>query len=412
MKLIMVSHNYHPFLLNEIKFASEVFEEVFVIALENKEVCMKYENNSKVKLCMFSKAELHRVALRSSFQIFDKEKRDELLQVIKTNRISKKYIKEYLLYLAMENICIEWCKKINVNGENSRHYVALACWYASDAYAIYQLKKKYRELSIFSLAHSFEIDPVKNPYIVDLFRKQYHEHLKCVYFISKNVMREFNNSIGKLLNLSCDNVKVRYLGTLKKQPGYTKRNEQLPYHILTCSYVVPVKRVSEFYNVLNKYADIPLIWTHIGEGKGFMDLSRETEKKDNQYLKVNLLGKMTNDDIHKFYIENNIDLFVNYSTSEGIPVSIMEAIAYGVPVVATDVGGNSEIVNDSYGAIVPVDVKGIVLWKTIKGLLQKDKDELIEMKKMASAFFNCNFNADSIRVSFYQEILRICEEES
>ena len=43
-----------------------------------------------------------------------------------------------------------------------------------------------------------------------------------------------------------------------------------------------------------------------------------------------------------------IDLMLNTSSSEGVPVSIMEAYFHGIPVVATDVGGNNEIVLEKH----------------------------------------------------------------
>lgn len=56
------------------------------------------------------------------------------------------------------------------------------------------------------------------------------------------------------------------------------------------------------------------------------------------------MGNMENKDIMKLYSTQPFDLFINVSSSEGLPVSIMEALSFGIPCIATDVGGTSEIV--------------------------------------------------------------------
>jgi glycosyltransferase involved in cell wall biosynthesis len=48
-----------------------------------------------------------------------------------------------------------------------------------------------------------------------------------------------------------------------------------------------------------------------------------------------------------------IDLYVLLSDNEGFNRSILEAMACGKPVVATNVGGNPEIVNDQIGKLIP-----------------------------------------------------------
>jgi glycosyltransferase involved in cell wall biosynthesis len=52
------------------------------------------------------------------------------------------------------------------------------------------------------------------------------------------------------------------------------------------------------------------------------------------------------------YVENlsdfyrGIDLYLNTSVHEGIPMSVLEAMSYGIPIIAPDVGGMREIVRD------------------------------------------------------------------
>ena len=48
-----------------------------------------------------------------------------------------------------------------------------------------------------------------------------------------------------------------------------------------------------------------------------------------------------------------LDVFVLPSRREGVPLAILEAMSCGVPVVATDVGGVSHVVDRSAGVIVP-----------------------------------------------------------
>ena len=56
-------------------------------------------------------------------------------------------------------------------------------------------------------------------------------------------------------------------------------------------------------------------------------------------------GALSQEEVFSFYRCNHVDLFVNVSEAEGIPISIMEALSFGIPCVATRVGGNPEIVH-------------------------------------------------------------------
>jgi glycosyltransferase involved in cell wall biosynthesis len=86
-------------------------------------------------------------------------------------------------------------------------------------------------------------------------------------------------------------------------------------------------------------------------------------------------GNVSNDDVLAFYKRYHVDLFVSLSESEGIPVSMMEAISFGIPVLACDLNGIPEIVNDITGKLIPVHA-GIdeILLEVEQILLQKQFD--------------------------------------
>jgi glycosyltransferase involved in cell wall biosynthesis len=52
-------------------------------------------------------------------------------------------------------------------------------------------------------------------------------------------------------------------------------------------------------------------------------------------------------------VMSGCDAFVLASSNEGLPVAVMEALALGLPVVATDVGGLAEAVDATDGVLVP-----------------------------------------------------------
>jgi colanic acid/amylovoran biosynthesis glycosyltransferase len=74
---------------------------------------------------------------------------------------------------------------------------------------------------------------------------------------------------------------------------------------------------------------------------------------------VKFLGYLDETGIRKELDE--ADAFVLPSFIEGVPVSAMEAMAIGVPVIATNVGGTSELVQDGVSGILvrPSDPEGI-----------------------------------------------------
>jgi glycosyltransferase involved in cell wall biosynthesis len=68
---------------------------------------------------------------------------------------------------------------------------------------------------------------------------------------------------------------------------------------------------------------------------------------------VRFLGYVPNVEILEWLGAGRIDAVALPSNWEGVPVSLMEALAHGVPVAASDVGGVAELVGDGCGLLVP-----------------------------------------------------------
>jgi glycosyltransferase involved in cell wall biosynthesis len=114
--------------------------------------------------------------------------------------------------------------------------------------------------------------------------------------------------------------------------------------------------------------------------------------------------------ISEFY--GALDVFCLSSDSEGIPLTILEAMAAGVPVVSTNVGGISEIVTDAVnGHLVPKGSSEL-LAKRIGDVLA-DPAGSAELARRGRELVRTSFTAQRmIRETehVYEEVLRQCKD--
>jgi colanic acid/amylovoran biosynthesis glycosyltransferase len=67
---------------------------------------------------------------------------------------------------------------------------------------------------------------------------------------------------------------------------------------------------------------------------------------------VHFLGYVRNAEVLRWLEAGRVDVVALPSDWEGVPVSLIEALAYGVPAVASDVGGVAELIGDGCGLLV------------------------------------------------------------
>jgi glycosyltransferase involved in cell wall biosynthesis len=139
---------------------------------------------------------------------------------------------------------------------------------------------------------------------------------------------------------------------VEKPPRLAQPSADGALRVLSCSSIIPLKRVWLIAEAICVLAQrVRVLWTHIGDGpeRALVEAIAHRVKPPSHCI---FTGQVTPDAVRDFYFTQPVDVFVNASTTEGVPVSIMEAMSFGVPVVATDVGGTGELVNSRNGALL------------------------------------------------------------
>ena len=110
------------------------------------------------------------------------------------------------------------------------------------------------------------------------------------------------------------------------------------------------------------------------------------------------------------FFYKNLDVYVNTSIHEGIPMSVLEAMSYGLPVVAANVGGLPEIIkNGVNGFLIEGNNKNIYINHLLE--LINNQDLRLVMAKYArdrvSKYFSLKVMADN----YYQLYRRLMRRE-
>lgn len=398
-KICIISHNFHTFLLNEIEYASAIYDKVVVITLYEKQLADKFSSYKNVDLVFFSKKDIRISSCKGMISANWIEVFNEISDAIQQGVLSKLYWKTLLFYMGLRYYVRAYLKKSNMIVDPNE-WIFLSAWYSAPAFVVADIKKKYKGVSAVSLAHSFEIDKRKTKFTDVLFRKNYSSCIDLTSFISRNVLDEFLNEHKDKLNLDDKKFEVRYLGTKKVLEGLNnKALDNNKIVVVSCSNVIPEKRVKLLFDSLMMEEAYNVEWYHIGTGVLFKELKDLVNNIKKENISVHLMGRLDNNAVHEFLLNTPIDVFVNVSSSEGIPVTIMEAIAYGIPVVATDVGGNSEIIDESCGVIISENPDSQEILRAIEKI--KQSVEYDAFASNAYEKFLKLFDSDSSRPDFY-----------
>ena len=148
--------------------------------------------------------------------------------------------------------------------------------------------------------------------------------------------------------------------------------------------------------------EVEVVWRHAGDGPLHDELHAlaDTKLKGVPNLTHEMLGHINNPDLLKLYADSSVDLFLNTSSKEGVPVSIMEAMVRGVPAIAPDVGAIREVVLPEL--LLPADLSPKDLAERVVAYHERAKDPAFRQRVREHAL--SSYHADTNYPAFVRYI--------
>ena len=236
-------------------------------------------------------------------------------------------------------------------------------------------------------------------------KRQFIDDFDAMYPVS----RYGRDYMAKAYGVAPERNIVSLLG-IRVPDRMTRASESARCHIVSVAFCTPVKRIDKIIHALAVAAqsmpEVSFKWTHVGGGPLLSELQA---LGGIVFSRVNnmdyaFMGTMGHDEVLTLLLKEPIDMFINASESEGIPVSIMEAMSSGIPAIAPEVGGVPELLGNGRGVLMSSVPEVGEIAGHLTGFMIPSKR--LEVRQMVREFVAAEFNA----TTNYRAFVKQCTE--
>lgn len=276
--------------------------------------------------------------------------------------------------------------------ENAGRAVAYSWWSSTAGYGIARAARE-RGVPSMSRIHGYELYPEQDRLGRIPFQGPGLAGFDGVYSVSKAGADHLRDQYPEL----APRIHVAHLG-VAAPPVAGRPSTDGVFRIVSCSSCIPIKRVellaSGIATLRREFPSIDFSWTHIGEGPTLADVRSIVSSEEGLAQRCSFMGQLPPSDVRSVLARTPFDAFVNVSSSEGLPVTLMEAASTGIPLIATRIGGNPEIVDQSCGRLLPADPTPLQLATVLAEVALLTPDERSAMRAASHDRWASDFSAE------------------
>ncbi|MEQ8362611.1 MAG: glycosyltransferase [Cyclobacteriaceae bacterium] len=400
--LVVLTIEYpEPLLDKEIPFLSRAFDKVYVIHASHSQSQDSTPHFGNVESIQLFPSPDFPKTFKLLLKHFRFVARVYLYTLLQTGNflIYLKHYRSFIGYLLIEAERVKPLEQYIIERKLDQA-IFYDYWLVDSTLALSDLKRRKKINTIVARAHGFDLYDERQFEGRVPFVEYRTDSMDKVFAISEH---GFSYLKSRLRPTTARKIDLSYLGITSRFITEPKKNEPNLFTIVSCSSLIPLKRVDRIIRIL-KLMELKINWIHFGDGP-----QRESLEKDclelPENIRVSFYGNVDNSKVLEFYSTNFVDLFISMSESEGLPVSMMEAISFGIPILATSVNGVPEIVTVKTGELVDKGESVKEISNLMYQMLSGDNFD----RDVIRSFFQSHFDANKNYESFVNKLIEIKE---
>lgn len=334
----------------------------------------------------------------------------EIAAIIRDKKQVLKRIYRALMFgTAAETFYRRFKRKIGLNRNTDALFYFY--WFDYKCFGLAMHKHKFPHSKIIARTHGYELYDHRELYGRQFFKPQTDAKLEKLIFAAQFAKEYYLERYGKQ---DSDKYPLHRLGVADKNMSSESRKDAYKeeFLLLSCSCAIPLKRIDLIIDGLSVITDKKIKWVHIGGGAE-LDRLRETAQKElsgKDNIQYEFTDTLPNDKVVSFYKEHYVSCFITTTSTEGgSPVSVQEALSFGVPVIAASVGELSRMVSNN-GILLSENPTGEEVGSAIAHMAEiYSMEEYFTMCEQSLRIFRDQFDADRNFSILADELERITD---
>lgn len=266
-------------------------------------------------------------------------------------------------------------------------------WCIQATIAALRLKKEFPALKVITRFHGMDLYPERREAKWQTMYPFVAAESDGLLFVSETGREFFLDTWGRQWQKK---TKVSYIGC-RAMPVLPQRDTSAKLVLVSCSNMIPIKRIELLMDALPMLPDeLQVEWHHLGEGELHCALEERAARLlgNKKNIAYTFHGHIPNPEVPAMYQQIGAQLFITTSSTEGLPVTLMEAYAMGLPVIATAVGGIPEMLtNGETGFLLPANPTAEQVAESILQYVQLPNEAKNTMSQQALQKWQKDFDA-------------------